>query len=337
MKPNRNSCIQVTFIMSLVFFHLFSCKSKQEVSYEKPSLKTYAELSIAQGGAWVDGSRGHKEYKGGTSFKNIKAIQVPKEHTDHTWFIRYEGPGWENGQIGYRLYLDWRNAIDIFGKKVDSLVLPYVGQDGFDSYHEPSDWGQDILKAGKSLGIGGYGRIVADSIVHFQKVKNTFAKIENTNVSSTVEISYTGWESGNESIDLNTKLSIYSHDRFTKATLTPSKEVTGICTGIVKFKEIPLIKKVGSKWAYIATYGKQTLASPPDNLGMALFYKLDEVAEQKTGMHDHLVIFKPSIQPLTYYFLGAWEQELNGIKTQEAFIQDLDAKLEVLESKNILN
>ncbi|WNH09141.1 DUF4861 family protein [Thalassobellus suaedae] len=246
-------------------------------------------------------------------------------------------PGWENSQIGYRLYLDWRNAIDIFGKKVDSLVLPYVGQKGFDSYHEPADWGQDILKAGKSMGIGGYGRIVADTVVHFQKVKSTFANVENSEGgSSSVNISYTGWESGNESIDLKSKLTIYPQDRFTQAELTPSKEITGLCTGIVKHG-LELKKKEGEKWAYIATYGKQTLVSPPDNLGMALFYKLDEVAEQKDGIDDHLVIFKPSTKTLTYYFLGAWEQESNGIKTEEAFITDLNKKLENLETSNAIN
>ncbi|KAA5827987.1 DUF4861 domain-containing protein [Algibacter amylolyticus] len=330
-------------VLSVALLCLFSCKDKQSktntnttVGEEITEVKTYAELSIAQGGEWKDGPRGHKEYSNGTSFKNVNSLQVPQEHTDHTWFLRYEGPGWENSQIGYRLYLDWRNAIDIYGKKVDSLVLPYVGQDGFDSYHEPADWGQDILKAGKSMGIGGYGRIVADTVVHFQSVKSTFAKMENLNASSSVNIEYKGWESGDESIDLTTKLTIYPEDRFTKAELTPSKAIPGICTGIVKHG-IKLQKKEGSKWAYISTYGKQTLASPPDNLGMALFYKLDEVAEQKEGIDDYLVVFKPANKTLTYYFLGAWEQEKNGIKTEEAFIGDLNKKLESLEKTNSIN
>uniref|UniRef100_UPI0040472D66 DUF4861 family protein n=1 Tax=Mariniflexile sp. TaxID=1979402 RepID=UPI0040472D66 len=333
-------------ILSIVFLSLFSCKEKKsnnpeaivnDTSEEKSVPKTYAELSIAQGGEWVDGARGHKEYNAGTSFKNINSLQVPKEHTDHSWFIRYEGPGWENSQIGYRIYLDWRNATDIFGKKVDSLVLPYVGQDDFDSYHEPADWGQDILKAGKSMGIGGYGRFINDAVAHFQSVKHTSVKIENSKNSSSVNISYEGWKTGNESIDLNSKLTIYPEDRFTKAELTPSAEITGICTGIVKFKDIPLIKKESSKWGYIATYGTQTLVSDTDKLGMALFYNLDEVSKQKEGADDHLVIFKPTNKTVTYYFLGAWEQEPNGIKTEEAFIADLNNKLETLETTNTLN
>ena len=77
--------------------------------------------------------------------------------------------------------------------------------------------------------------------------------------------------------------------------------------------------------------------SPEDKLGMAVFYKLDEVAEQKEGVDDHLVIFKPTSTPVTYYFLGAWEQELNGIKSEAAFIADLDMKLEKLNKTDVIN
>ncbi len=329
-------------IIAFAVLTIIACKDKKseesvtETPEETTAPKTYAELSIAEGGKWIDGSRGHKEYDAGTSFKNVNSLEVPKEHTDHSWYIRYEGPGWENSQVGYRLYLDWRNAIDIFGKKVDTLVLPYVGQDGFDSYHEPEAWGQDILKAGKSLGIGGYGRFMNDTVAHFRNVKHTSAKVQNSDDKSTISITYENWKTDKDIIDLHTQLSIFPRDRFTKAELSPSKEITGICAGIVKFKDIPLQKKEGQNWGYIATYGAQTLVNNTDKLGMAVFYKLAELAEQKEGPHDHLVVFKPSTNPLTYYFLGAWEQEPNGITNEAEFMKDLDTKLQTLETSNTL-
>ena len=86
--------------------------------------RTQAELSIKTGGEFVN-----RKYQGGT-FQNIAYLRVPPEHTDHSEFIRYEGPGWESDKVGYRFYLDWRNAIDIYGKKVPDMVLQNVGQDG---------------------------------------------------------------------------------------------------------------------------------------------------------------------------------------------------------------
>lgn len=83
--------------------------------------------AFKSGGRFID-----RKYVGGQII-NVRSLRVPAEHTDHSEFIRYEGPGWESDRIGYRFYLDWRNAIDLFGKKVSHIVLPTVGQDGFNS------------------------------------------------------------------------------------------------------------------------------------------------------------------------------------------------------------
>ena len=63
----------------------------------------------------------------GSEFKSVKRIKVPAIHTDHDALFRYEGPGWESELIGYRFYLDWRNTTDIFGKKINELLLKTVG------------------------------------------------------------------------------------------------------------------------------------------------------------------------------------------------------------------
>src|SRR5690606_16453599 len=47
---------------------------------------SYAEISVKEGGKWVD-----RKYEGGGAFKNVNQLDVPKEHTDHSYYIRYEG------------------------------------------------------------------------------------------------------------------------------------------------------------------------------------------------------------------------------------------------------
>lgn len=330
MKKNK-------FIASaLVIITLFSCKKTTEgATIEKSTVtenhsKTYAEISIKEGGHWEG-----REYIDGT-FRNVDSLKVPTEHTDHSWYIRYEGPGWESNKIGYRLYLDWRNAIDIFGKKTDTMVLSKVGQDGFDSYHEPQNWGSDILKVGKGLGIGSIGRYVNKEVLHFKEVDSTFAKVENLENQSVVKINYYGWKTNNQKTNLKSTLSISADERYTKHTIQNSEGLNGICTGIVKLNNLPLIEKQSNnkKWAYIATYGEQTLV--PDNLGMAIFYEVETVESIFEGEHDHLIQFKPTKEVVSFYFLGAWEQEINGIKNQEQFIAYLNEKLEELNQNNTL-
>ena len=127
--------------------------------------RAYAEVSIKEGGQWQG-----KVYEGGT-FRNVDHVTPPPQYTDHSKYIRYEGPGIESDVVGYRVYLDWRNGFDIFGKTNPALVLRNVGQDGYDSYHEMADWGADILKVGKSLGMGGYGYLDGSKTVLVSEVE----------------------------------------------------------------------------------------------------------------------------------------------------------------------
>jgi len=294
---------------------------------------SYAELSVKEGGKWED-----NKYIGGT-FKNIQEISLPESHTDHSTYIRYEGIGLENNQIGYRLYLDWRNATDIYGKKVNTLVLPEVGQDGFESYHHDAPWGQDILKSGRTIGVGSYGRYDEqnDFVETFKIVKNTTAKVINEKDQSYAIINYKGWKTWGDAINLQSKLTIFNKDRFVKVDLNLSNTISGLCTGIVAFKNIPLKQGISKnkKWAYIATYGNQTETKKDDNLGMAVFYPVESFAQYVKTKSTHTIVFKKA-KNVSYYFLGAWSLEPNGLITEESFYQDLDKKLEILDKNNQL-
>lgn len=328
---------RIKMIFGLMILAFFACKNQKnhETSESISNISTverfgtYAELSIKEGGEWKE-----REYIKG-SFKNVQELNVPKEHTDHSWYIRYEGPGWESSKVGYRIYLDWRNAIDIFGKVSDKSILKEVGQDGFDSYHEMQEWGMDILKVGKGLGIGSLGRLVDGEVLHFKEVDSTYASVDNSSTSSSVSIKYNGWKTGNDKINLDSELTIFPNKRYTRHTIKASKAIDGIVTGIVdhgvNYHES---SDPDGQWAYIATYGVQTLV--PDNLGMAIFYNKNNVKDIVKGKHDHLIDFKPTTAPISYYFLGAWEQEKDGIKTESEFKKYLDELLVTINKNNKL-
>lgn len=297
--------------------------------YDIKTAKTYAEISAKTDGVWEG-----RKYKGGTVFKNVDRLKLAAEHTDHSFDIRYEGPGWESNRIGYRLYLDWRNAIDIFGKKTSEMILPKVGQDNFDSYHEMSDWGADILKAGKAIGIGSIDRYLNNEKLHFREVDSTIATVVNKTTQSGVKIEYYGWSTASDKINFTSELTIKPDQLYTQHTIKASKEIKGICTGIAKQKNTELFKKdsKNKKWAYIATYGEQSLV--PDKLGMAIFYQTATIESSPETDLDYLLVFKPTTKATTFYLLGAWEQEINGIKSKEEFVKYLDDKLEVLNKKS---
>jgi len=283
---------------------------KKERTYKK---RTQAELSHKFGGKFVN-----RVYEGGT-FKNVQELHVPPEHTDHSWYIRYEGPGWESDKVGYRFYLDWRNATDIFGKKTHDMVLQDVGQDGFDSYHEMSDWGQDILKVGESLGIGSVGMWLDNKANRVAKTDSVYCKItENGPIQSSIRTIYYGWQLGDYKTDLTVDLSINAGSRETLCNLSLTNQAENICTGIVKHDSVEIIKSDNaSEWQYFATYGKQSLAG--DSLGMAILYNKNDLIQLTEDDLSHVIVLDPANGSLKYYFLAAWENEIDGLRTESEF------------------
>ena len=282
-------------------------------SYTK---KTQAELSHKVGGEWKN-----REYIGG-NFKNVDFLQVPPEHKDHSWFIRYEGPGWESDKVGYRFYLDQRNATDVFGKTTPDMSLQLAGQDGFDSYHNMQPWGMDVMKVGKSLGIGSIGSVVNGTAIRVEKTDAVNCRItENGNIYSSILTNYMGWQIGDKKHDLRSRLSIHAGTRLTQAILDITNTPDNIATGIVKDNAAKLYTSKGDakQWAYLATYGKQSLNN--DNLGLAVLFKPAAVMEFTQDEFSNIVKLKPEQGKVVYYFLAAWSGEPGGIKDEKQFLE----------------
>lgn len=304
--------------------------------YRQYSKRTQAELSHKFGGKFIKNKKGRLEYDGG-EFKNVQYLFVPPEHTDHTFFVRYEGPGWESDKVGYRFYLDWRNAIDIFGKKTPAMVLQKVGQDGFDSYHEMSDWGMDILKVGDALGIGSIGLWYEDTVQRVSDTDSTDCRIvANGAVQSAIRTNYYGWKVGEGIYNLKSDLSIHAGSRLTKHQVTMDSDPENLCTGLVKHPDVELFQgeKDQLDWSYLATYGQQSLAG--DKLGMAVLYRKKDLLKITEDNLNHVVVLKPDRKQLTYYFLAAWEQEPVGIRNIDEFKSYLNQTLYEINNPLIL-
>lgn len=294
----------------------YSPKGASDRHYKK---STQAELSHKTGGRFVD-----REYAGGT-FHNVSYLHVPSEHKDHSWFIRYEGPGWESDLVGYRFYLDQRDAVDVFGKKTHEMVLQDIGQDGFDSYHTMQPWGMDVMKVGKSLGLGTPGMFVDGNAIRIDKTDSVDCRItENGVVYSSILTRYYGWHVAGKKLDVQTRLAIHAGTRMTHALISASGNPETLCTGIVKDKNAKLFSEQGdvSHWGYLATYGQQSLNN--DNLGLAVFFHPKMFNGFTEDAFSHVVNLRTDHGKLDYYFLAAWELEPKGIKNEKEFLEYLE-------------
>lgn len=285
--------------------------------------RTYAELAHKIGGQFNGNT-----YEGGFSWVKPNYMKVPGTFRDHAYYIKYEGPGWESDKVGYRFYLDQRNAIDVFGKKTPGIVLPGTGIDGYDSYHNMSDWGMDNMKVGKALGIGSIAFWDGQKAVRVENRDSAVCFIPTDGkIRSQVNTTYYGWDVGGNKFNLKSLISIDAGSRASHMELQADKYVSNLTTGIIKNNDTELLKSDYNTgdWAYIATFGKQSLNN--DNMGLAVFYKKKQLKMLTEDDLNHLVVLTPENGYVEYYFMATWELEWQPVNNITDFMNALDEEL----------
>ncbi|WP_337841399.1 glycoside hydrolase family 88 protein [Rheinheimera sp.] len=293
-----------------------------------PTSRVQAEISIKEGGEWQG-----KVYKGG-QFVNVQQVTPPAHYTDHSEYIRYEGPGIESDKVGYRIYLDWRNGFDIFGNSTGKPVLHQVGLDGYSSYHEMQPWGMDLLKVGKSLGAGGFGYWDGKQALGVAKVSgHTATVLDNGPLLARQRIQYHNWQIAGKTVNVDSKLSITAGSRLLRNQLSLSEPLDNLVIGLVKLPDTKVLtgtlESSGHQYTYLATYGAQSLNK--DKLGMALLFKQGQLDQLTEDDHSHLAVMKLIAgKQLDYYLLAAWQGEPGGIQNEQQFVDYLQQQVELL-------
>ncbi|GGD60447.1 DUF4861 family protein [Lacimicrobium alkaliphilum] len=306
-----------------------SVPAQSEVSYQlvpaqetRLSKRTYAELGVRQNAQWQEGRMT------GGSFEPAQTMTLPDTHEIGDGLFKYEGPGWESDKVAYRLYFDQRNILDIFGKRRAEITLEQVGQVGAPSYHELQDWGMDVLKTGPSIGLGSvavYEDGQTRRIDNSEKMQVSIA--HNSPLYSEVHVAHSGFVSNEGEADIDTRYSIAAGTALTKVTVSVEGEAPPLVTGIVKHQQTLMRSNSQQKdgWHYVATFGPQSYIN--DALGMAIFYRAEDLQHLGEDQHNHLVVMKPSSKPLQYYFAGYWQQGPDGISDQAQFKAELERTL----------
>jgi rhamnogalacturonyl hydrolase YesR len=293
-----------------------------------------AEISVKEGGEWRPRQQDPKlkEYVGGT-FRNVGKFTPPPEHTDHSNLIRYEGPGIESDKVGYRVYLDARNGFDIFGKKTPEPVLQDVGLDGYESYHQPSAWGMDILKVGASLGAGAFGFWNGEGVELVSDVEGWDAAItEPAGLYASFRITYKGWRVRGQRSNLSADVSMHGGSRLVHTRLHSDAALPMLAIGVVKHPHTELL--LGSTdvtemaYSYLASWGPQSLDG--GMLGMAVLFRRGALQRQVTTSSDYVAVVAPRGKDFDYHFLAAWAGEPGGVTTRDAFVGYLEQQSEEL-------
>lgn len=308
---------------------LFNIEKGNLSNYPK---RTYAELSHKTGGQFIG-----KEYIGGYSWVKTNSLTLSGSFTDHSYFIKYEGPGWESDRVAFRFYLDNRNAIDVFAKTTSDLVLAGVGMDGFDSYHKLASWGMDNLKVGKALGLGSIATWDGVKATRVEKKDSTTCVIAaDGKLRSQVKTTYYGWKTNATKCNLTSLISIDAGSRASHIELLTDKPIDNIATGIIKLDQGKLFvhNEKDAEWSYIATFGKQSLNK--DMQGLVVFARTKQIRKITNDELNHLLVLQPNdANYVDYYIMSTWELDKEPVKTEEDFMNCINEQLLKL-SNNII-
>lgn len=270
--------------------------------------------------------------KEGSDYRDLTSYEVPKQHTIGDGTIAFEGPGIESEKVGYRLYLDKRSVLDVFGKAAPEAVLQRVGRG--DDYHTLSDWGMDILKVGDSLGAGGLGKFHNGRLHQLGTAGQLKVEIpEARDDTASFIVSHEGLSSGRGLYSLRTEYSMSGDSRRLSVNVQSTRNTPQLATGLVKHADTQRLtgqSSGGGKWAYLATWGPQAFTGEP--LGLALFYQPDSVANLVEDEFTDGIAFN-NTRPIHYEIAAAWSSEPDGITGMDAFLAYLEAELQKLEGR----
>ncbi|MEN9918843.1 MAG: hypothetical protein RL662_1279 [Bacteroidota bacterium] len=320
-------------VNAIIHINKLQAKDKFKIQIQQGTAPTYPKRTYAELSHKIGGQFEGTEYKGGFAWVKPNYLRVPHGMRDHAYYVKYEGPGWESDKVGFRFYLDWRNAIDVFGKKTPHIVLPTVGVDGYDNYHKMADWGMDNMKVGKALGLGSIAIWDGTKAVRVEKTDSTICYIKaDGKIRSQVMTTYYGWDANGAKTNLKSLISIDGGSRASYMQLAVDNPISNIATGINKSKDVEFFisDATTGKWAYIASFGKQSLNN--DMMGLAVFYRKAQLQKITEDSINHVLVLSPTNGKVDYYFMPTWEQDWEPVKTKVDFQRCIDEVLNRLNS-----
>lgn len=174
----------------------------------------------------------------------ISSLTV-KKGTNPYWQLHHHGPAFENRLVGYRIYFDHRQTVDIYGKYHKGLELKET-QFYPDSVQKSRGYGDDVLWVGSTLGLGtlrgwnGNEPIMLDDVM-----ERTLSIVASGPLRTIVEVEDRGWNaprsesvSDSSRITMTTRYTLYAGRRDCMVDISFDREVGDyeFCTGMINVK-----------------------------------------------------------------------------------------------------
>jgi len=286
-------------------------------------LRVQAILNVQDGGTPDPATH---EVKGGV-FHLHQTYAVPAGHRFGDQSIAFEGVGLESDKAAYRVYLDDRNAVDLFGKKQPGPVLQDIGQGNGNYADLAAAWGADIYQVGDTLGLGGLGEVRGGKATQIGPSTAT-ASVRGGPVWAQAVVGHGGIDGGAGRLEATYTVTTGSPVVFVNAGASGLKGP--LVAGIARHDKVQVLSRAGpGGWSYVASWGPQSLAG--DDLGTALFFRTAETKGPYADDGRTLYVTFKAPQAAHYALAATWAQDGSGVRSLGDFKAWLAATVDGLD------
>ena len=234
--------------------------------------------------------------------------------------LAHHGPAVENEWLGFRLYFDYKVAVDVYNKTKPGLELAAAGW--YPTVEQQKEgWGADQYKVGTTVGCGGVRLWDGEKEVYLDPVSKRTARVFKEANFSSMEMLSEGIPYKGDTIDVLVRVTVFSGKREAKV------EAFALCDKPVQFltgvNYFPTTETTeGSN--YISTWGihPEDVAAFQVAIGAAIIYNPDDFYSINKAENEYQLISKPC-KYLSTWISSACEKEKE-INSKDVFNRYLD-------------
>lgn len=252
-------------------------------------------------------------------YPEIDAITYPGDANNSIIYNTIYGHGavMESMLNAWRIYVDNRQSIDLYGKKTHQLELETTG---FYTTPEQSaqGYGRDILWAGKSVAAGSFRGLTNGQPATIDTVRSRSQRIVASGpIRSIIEVEDKGWEINGKKVDMLQRYTQYGLNPYFTAEIFlngPGADQV-FCTGVQKIGEDGgegFFENTGFAGSWGTNIPEKAHPEMTETLGIGIQVDPSNVVRTREDDLNYLVEVKPDANgKITYYvnFVSAMEKK----------------------------
>lgn len=269
----------------------------------------------------------------------VKEVTVPGDVNFYN-MVYGHGPMFESELVGYRVYFNQKQTLDPYGKFSKRLELA-------DTKFYPNDeylakgYGDDVLFAGNSCGVGAFKGWDGKNTVHVEPVATRSERLIATGpVRTIVEVEVNDWDYQGDKLDMVNRYTLYAGHRDLQVDVEFAQDVKDkqFATGVERIRGDET-KKWSDGSGTIASWGRHfpvtdTVKYAKETIGIATAVPMECVVSEADAPEDFLYVIRiPDGHRLKYHTMFTSKKETFGYEDSDEWFAYLPKWREELENE----